>query len=318
MGVFILSWIAKIDRPLRNLVFRCSVFIVYLLIGAAAFQALECVQEHKEVHMIEASKLRMRRVYNINDTDLEKFILEVKQAVNDGYFDVDFDRWSFFGSIFFAASVLTTIGYGHIAPRTIWGRVFCMFYAFIGIPITGLMLRSIGDHLVDLIDRLVGCVDRRVLKREKPQSTFVRTSIILFVLMVSMILMLAGLSTVYENWSLFEGIYFSFITLSTIGFGDFVPTEPKGEGVGHHAHVALFVMVTFVYITVGLSVVSSVLVSISRILETSEGTWLSVGQGEEDEDEEAKDENKNFRDEELDDIASEKSSLLSKTRDDDD
>jgi len=72
----------------------------------------------------------------------------------------------------------------------------------------------------------------------------------------------------YEGWTFFEGCYFGFITLSTIGFGDLVPTTPRqGFNGTSHAHVALFIVLTAVYITLGLSVVSSVLVSMSRILE---------------------------------------------------
>jgi len=86
--------------------------------------------------------------------------------------------------------------------------------------------------------------------------------------MVSMLLLLAGVAMKYEGWTFFEGCYFGFITLSTIGFGDLVPTTPRqGFNGTSHAHVALFIVLTAVYITLGLSVVSSVLVSMSRILE---------------------------------------------------
>ena len=35
-------------------------------------------------------------------------------------------------------------GYGHLTPRTFGGRLFCMIYAFFGIPVTALMLKSFG------------------------------------------------------------------------------------------------------------------------------------------------------------------------------
>ena len=89
----------------------------------------------------------------------------------------------------------------------------------------------------------------------------------------------------YEGWSFFEGCYFGFVTLSTIGFGDLVPTTPRhGFNGTSHAHVALFIVMTGIYITLGLSVVSSVLVSLSRMLE-DKTDWEFVSLREEYDDE---------------------------------
>lgn len=38
-------------------------------------------------------------------------------------------------------------GYGHIAPKTILGRAACIVYALIGIPLNGILLKSISDLL---------------------------------------------------------------------------------------------------------------------------------------------------------------------------
>jgi len=252
---------------------------VYLIAGATIFKFLEAdngIQEREDYHRI---KIEMQLRYGINDTSFNEFIRRIKFAVDDGYSEhSDFDRWSFFGALFFAATVVTTIGYGHLAPRTFGGQLFCMIYAFFGIPITGLMLKSFGERLMDTIDMLIVIADKKVFKVKEERGTALRTSLILFMIMASMILVLAGVSMRYEGWTYFEGVYFAFITLSTIGFGDFVPTTPHVALHDYtHAHVALFVFISFIYITMGLSVVSSVLVSISRIFEVkTEWDFISL------------------------------------------
>lgn len=42
------------------------------------------------------------------------------------------EKWSIVQAIFFCSTVITTIGYGNLAPVTFKGRIFCMFYALIG------------------------------------------------------------------------------------------------------------------------------------------------------------------------------------------
>ena len=174
-----------------------------------------------------------------------------------------------------------------MTPRTFGGQLFCIFYAFFGIPLTGLMLKSIGERIMDGIDSCFHAIDKRLLQREA-RSVNCRTSVLLFVIMLLMLIVLALLAVYQEGWSFFEGIYFAFITLSTIGFGDYVPSHPEqkfgGDDTKHH-HVALFVCITFVYITVGLSVVSSVLLSVTRIFE-NKTAWDFVSLENESDDDE--------------------------------
>ncbi len=85
-------------------------FVVYLLAGSAVFQALESRQVVKEKQRFEDVKYYMKKSYGINDSELNRFINEVKEAVEDGIYEVEYDRWCFMGSLFFTATVITTIG----------------------------------------------------------------------------------------------------------------------------------------------------------------------------------------------------------------
>ncbi|KAJ8916698.1 hypothetical protein NQ315_000343 [Exocentrus adspersus] len=56
-------------------------------------------------------------------------------------------EWSFAKAFLYSLTVLTTIGYGSIAPRTALGKAVTMGYAMLGIPLTLLYLSSVGSIL---------------------------------------------------------------------------------------------------------------------------------------------------------------------------
>ncbi|XP_060942849.1 potassium channel subfamily K member 18 [Limanda limanda] len=63
------------------------------------------------------------------------------------------DRWDFFGSLFFCCTVFTTVGYGEIYPVTQSGKVVCILYAMVGIPLMLLVILDVGDFLAMLMSR---------------------------------------------------------------------------------------------------------------------------------------------------------------------
>ncbi|MDG1954114.1 MAG: potassium channel family protein [Polaribacter sp.] len=67
-------------------------------------------------------------------------------------------------------------------------------------------------------------------------------------LLLTTIIIIGFGSTIYhylEGWSWVDSIYFSVITLTTIGFGDFAPSTPGGK------------IFTIFYIVIGIGVILS-------------------------------------------------------------
>ena len=123
-------------------------------------------------------------------------------------------------------SFLQFLGYGHLAPSTVGGRVFCMIFALFGIPLNLMVLRHIGDRVNQIISYIHYFTERKIFQRE---SEIVATKTLMWTLLVLILMLFIGalLYLQQEQWNFLEGVYFCFITFSTIGFGDLVPNGGK-------------------------------------------------------------------------------------------
>ncbi|XP_059877278.1 potassium channel subfamily K member 17 isoform X2 [Delphinus delphis] len=129
-------------------------------------------------------------------------------------------RWEFVGSFFFSVSTITTIGYGNLSPRTMGARLFCIFFALVGIPLNLVVLNRLGHLMqqgVHSCAHMLGVTWKDPAKaRWLVGSSALLSGLLLFLLLPPL------LFSHVEGWSYVEGFYFSFITLSTVGFGDYV------------------------------------------------------------------------------------------------
>ncbi|MBI2448890.1 two pore domain potassium channel family protein [Candidatus Pacearchaeota archaeon] len=80
------------------------------------------------------------------------------------------EGWSYLDSLYFSAATITTVGYGDFTPRTDLGKLFTIFYIFIGVGIALYGLSVIVSHFVETKERF-NVVRRIFRKREKVTSS---------------------------------------------------------------------------------------------------------------------------------------------------
>ncbi|XP_013083299.2 TWiK family of potassium channels protein 18-like [Biomphalaria glabrata] len=186
----------------------CSLVVGYSIMGGFLFQYLEATDEMKErINVLNTRSYSVMKLWNMtNDLNIlykenwtamaEVILLEfqnnvyrsVKERGWDGRDETDEDmQWSFSGSLLYSVTVITTIGYGHIAPKTNNGRLVTMFYALIGIPLTLLCISNIGSFFANcfrlLYKYICSCLDclfcpkrQKVTKKSGSTSTMTTTS----------------------------------------------------------------------------------------------------------------------------------------------
>ncbi|XP_032889846.1 potassium channel subfamily K member 18 [Amblyraja radiata] len=359
-------------RGLRTLhivsphLFLVFLLVMYAVLGAILFEQLESTNESAENY--ETFLNELWEIANETNKNVEIEIEDKKRCFKDEvreklkdfqsyWSDIkeDHNQWNFLGSLFFCCTVFTTVGYGHLAPLTIGGKIACMFYATFGIPIMLLVITDVGDMLAALLSKIYNKIRKRAPKNISPlpsatpsrwssfkqsfskseerpatrliifkngshatitpmsinvllktQSSVKKKSemlrnaeifeklivqehfnhksfllkgrdrskscpqldvkpvedddffpclgkelekfdvpiIIIIGVVIAYLLFGAGMLSIWEKWKYLDSFYFYFITITTIGFGDFVPEHPN------------FFMVMSILIITGMAIMS--------------------------------------------------------------
>uniref|UniRef100_A0A3P9BU21 Potassium channel, subfamily K, member 17 n=1 Tax=Maylandia zebra TaxID=106582 RepID=A0A3P9BU21_9CICH len=184
------------------------VYVAYVLIGGVVFWKLEGDLGMKDVSYLRENKERLLSTYPcLNQADTSKVGLSLKSNYTaDGF-------WKFTSSAVFAATVVTTIGYGNICPSTTGGQIFCVFFALFGIPLNIVVLNRVGKmtNTASLSHVLLQTCTRFFIHF----VCYICGAVLFFIMPMIVFKQ-------QEDWTNAEAIYYCFISLSTIGFGDFV------------------------------------------------------------------------------------------------
>ncbi|CAP27659.2 Protein CBR-TWK-20 [Caenorhabditis briggsae] len=215
-------------KSARALLLILSTF-TYLLFGAMIFDKLESEDDNRVRDEIERVTERLKNKYNFSERDMHLFeAIAIKSIPQQaGY------QWQFAGAFYFATVVITTVGYGHSAPSTLAGKLFCMIFALFGIPMGLVMFQSIGER----VNTFIAYSLHKFRDNLHQQGyTCLQEVTPTHLLMVS-----------------FTIGFLVIVSVSTIGFGDLVPLQQTNA----LQEKPLYVFATILFILVGLAVFSA-------------------------------------------------------------
>lgn len=94
----------------------------------------------------------------------------------------------------------------------------------VGIPLGLVMFQSIGERLNKFASVLI-CRAKRYMRCKRTEATEMNLMLATGMLSSAIITTGAAVFSKYEGWSYFDSFYYCFVTLTTIGFGDYVALQ---------------------------------------------------------------------------------------------
>ncbi|XP_006627643.2 potassium channel subfamily K member 6 [Lepisosteus oculatus] len=242
-------------------------YFTFLLLGALVFSAIERPEEARLKSELRLLKAQFLNQSCVNATSLENFLDKVLTANKYGVSILQNSsattNWDFASSLFFASTLVTTVGYGHTTPLSDGGKAFSIVFALLGVPFTMLVLTASVQRLMHLLTyRPVGACQRRAGLEQKTAALLHFAVMLLLVVVCFFAVPAAIFTTIEGNWTYLDSFYFCFISLCTIGLGDYVPGEQPGQRLQ-----SLYKILVMVYLFLGLMGMFLVLRSFHKLAD---------------------------------------------------
>lgn len=107
------------------------------------------------------------------------------------------------------------------------GKLFCLIYATIGIPLTLVLLSAVVERLMTPVNWLLGALNSKLGHLYQPFN--IRILHLIIVVAIVFILIFGIPTTIFAymetSWNWMDAFYYCFISLTTIGLGDYIPGD---------------------------------------------------------------------------------------------
>lgn len=243
-------------------------YVLYLIFGAVVFSSVELPYEdllRQDLRNVKRQFLQENEC--LSEERLEEFLGKALEASNYGVSVLNNAtanwNWDFTSALFFASTVLSTTGYGHTVPLSDGGKAFCIIYSVIGIPFTLLFLTAVVQRIMVYVTRGPVTYIHTRWGFSKQLVALVHAFVLgLVTASCFFFIPAAAFSSLEDDWNFLESFYFCFISLSTIGLGDYVP----GEGYNQKFRQLYKIGITF-YLMLGLIAMLVVLETFCELQE---------------------------------------------------
>ncbi|GAB6022719.1 hypothetical protein CHUAL_006815 [Chamberlinius hualienensis] len=245
-----------VSRSTLRLLSLTSFYLLFLVIGASIFSAIEQPKDVEYVKKLQSLRSRFLSSNQCHSAaeDLDEYMAEVINAYKRGVIAIGNTtmepNWSFGQSLFFAATIVTTIGYGHVAPLSEGGKLFCIVFAILGIPLTLILLTAYVERLMIPTTLFLQFLNSRLGHLYQPFNirVFHLCIVVTIVIIFFFLIPAAIFATLEPEWDFLDSLYYCIISLTTIGLGDYVPGDHQGQ-----PYRLLYKICTTVYLLIGLT-----------------------------------------------------------------
>ncbi|TGZ54335.1 uncharacterized protein Ork1 [Temnothorax longispinosus] len=272
-------------------------FVAYLVLGATIFYFIESHNEKMKIDEEKAERTTINKLlhkhYVPSANHSEKEILQkitdycgksVHEPTED---EVVHLRWDYYNSFYFAYTVVSTIGYGNLAPTNTLSRILMIFYGLIGIPMNGILLTQLGEFFSQVFikayqkyksykqrqsftdyssNKSIPPKTRKTMRLAAQIFLYLTPGFIVFIFFPAI------LFSYFEKWSYDESVYYAFVTLTTIGFGDFVAGQDNTKGSG--PFFIMYKIFLICWISFGLGYIVMIMTFIARGMRSKKITRL--------------------------------------------